>query len=106
MIQAKTKFNPGFLLSMAVAMLLAFAQAPQAKAMVMDSQVFSRYQASRTVLLTSEQTVQRDCDDLQMQIDDLQKRQDLNLQGQINDLCRSLDTKHSDLRRIRQDKLL
>lgn len=97
-----TKFNRVCIIGV-VAMLYALTQAPQANAMVKDSQVFSRYQASRAILLNKEQTAQRDCDDLQKQIDDLNKQQDRNLQGQINDLCRSLDDKHVDLRRIRQD---
>ncbi len=101
MIRA-TKFNRVCIIGV-VAMLSVLTLAPQANAMVKDSQVFSRYQASRAVLLTKEQTAQKDCDDLQRQIDDLYKRQDNQLQGQINDLCRSLDSKHVDLRRIRQD---
>lgn len=106
MINKKTTFNRGCLRhrvqKLAVIALLAFSQAPQANAMVMDSQVFGQYQASRTLLLNKERSMQQDCDDLQRQIDDLNRKQDRDLQGQINDLCRSLDTKFSDLRRIRQ----
>jgi hypothetical protein len=101
MIQA-TKLNRGCLIAVA-AIYCALTQAPQASAMVSDSQVFGRYQASRAVLLTKERNVLRDCDDLQRQLDDLYKMNDSKVQGQINDLCRSLDLKHSDLRRIRQD---
>lgn len=98
MIKTIKTFNRGCLAVMA---LLAFTQAPQANAMVMDSQVYGQYQMSRAVLLEKERSTQRDCDEIQRQIDDLNRKQDRDLQGQLNDLCRSLDTKYSDLRRIR-----
>jgi hypothetical protein len=104
MIHMKTTFNRGCLTGMAVAALMSLSPfAPQANAMVMDSQVFSQFQNSRMVLLTKERTTQKECDDLQRQIDDLNNRRDNSLQGQINDLCKSLDAKHLDLRRIRHD---
>ncbi len=104
MIKARTTFNRGCLLGMAVTALLALSpMAPQANAMVMDSQVFGQYQMSRSLLINKERSTQKDCDELQRQVDDLNRKQDRDLQGQINDLCRSLDTKYVDLRRIRQE---
>jgi hypothetical protein len=83
--------------------LIALA-APSVKAVVLDSNVYSRYTAARSTLLTIESNLQKDYDNLQKQIDLLNRQNsDRSLTPQIDDLSRSLDQTYLYLRKVRQD---
>lgn len=88
---------------MAASLVLIALSAPSAKAVVADSTVYSQYQNVRFRLLNKEQRLQRDYDQMQKRLDDLMKANDKNLDPQINDLSRSLDSTYYNLRKVRMD---
>lgn len=88
---------------MALSLVLIAMNAPSAKAVVADSNVYSQYQTVRVSLLNKEQRLQRDFDALQKTIDDLRKANDKNLDKTIDDLTRSLDNTYLRLRNVRLD---
>ena len=83
--------------------LIALA-APSANAVVLDSNVYLRYTAARSSLLQSESLLQRDYDNIQKQIDDLNRQNnDRSLTPRINDLSHSLDQTYFNIRKIREN---
>ncbi|MBX9571220.1 MAG: hypothetical protein K2X77_20150 [Candidatus Obscuribacterales bacterium] len=88
---------------MALSLILVALNAPSAKAVVADSNVYSQYQSVRVNLLNKEQRLQKDFDALQKTIDDLRKANDKNLDKTIDDLSRSLDNTYLKLRNVRLD---
>lgn len=89
---------------MASSLVLIALSAPSAKAVVLDSNVYKKYTAARSSLLMIESGLQKDYDNLQKQIDLLNKQnRDRSLTPQIDDLSRSLDQTFFDLRKVRQN---
>lgn len=88
-------------------MVLIAVAAPSANAVV-DSNIYSQYQAVRSRLLVKETNLLKDFDDLQKKIDLLHRQnEDHSLTPTIDSLSKSLDQTYDDIRKIRQDiKLL
>lgn len=88
---------------MASSMILIALTAPSANAVV-DSNIYSQYQAVRTRLVVKENGLLKDYDDLQKQIDLLNRQNnDRSLTPTIDGLSRTLDATYSDIKKIRQD---
>ncbi len=89
-----------FVAGMALAFILIAA--PSANAVV-DSNIYGQYQALRARLITKENSLLKDYDDTQKQIDLLHRQNDdRSLTPTINDLSRTLDATYDDLRKTRQ----
>ena len=91
-------------LGMALSLVMIALVSPDAKAVVLDSNVYEQYRADRSDLLSKEACLVKDYDDLQRQVDYLNRQNTgHSLTPQINDLGRSLDETYYDLRKVRQD---
>ncbi|MBX9689767.1 MAG: hypothetical protein K2X27_23865 [Candidatus Obscuribacterales bacterium] len=89
---------------LASSLVLIAVVAPSANAVVLDSNIYSQYQGVRSRLLVKETGLLKDYDDLQKQIDLLNRQNnDRSLSPQIDNLSRVLDQTYSDLRKVRQD---
>ncbi len=87
---------------MASLMLISLA-APSANAVV-DSNIYSQYQAVRSRLVLKENSLLKDYDDVQRQIDLLNRQNtDRSLSPTIDNLSRTLDATYSDIKKVRQD---
>lgn len=85
-------------------LVLIVLAAPNANAVVLDSNIYAQYQSVRTRLLVKETDILKDYDSLQKQIDLLKKQNDdRSLTPAIDGLCRTLDQTFSDLQKVRQD---
>ena len=90
----------GLVLALTIISLSSLA-APSADAMARDPRILGRLQDQRNVLLIQERQLLEDYDDLQKQIRDVQQRnQDPKV---VDQLCRQLDAKFSDLKQIQYD---
>lgn len=88
----------------ASSLVLIALLAPSANAVVYDSNIFSQYQSVRARLLVKESSLLKDYDDLQKQIDLLNRQNnDRSLTPAIDGLSRSLDQTYDDIRKVRQD---
>lgn len=84
-------------------LVLIALSAPSAKAVV-DSNIYSQYQAVRSRLLVKENGLLKDYDQLQKQIDLLNRQnQDRSLTPTIDGMSKTLDQTYDDIRKIRQD---
>lgn len=89
---------------MASSLVLIALVAPSANAVVLDSNIYSQYQAVRSRLIVKENDLLKDYDKLQKEIDLLNRQNnDNSLTPTIDGLSRALDTTYSDLRKVRQD---
>jgi hypothetical protein len=99
----KKAFTTGLmLLAISGAISLSFAQEP-AQAVISDPAVYNELQDQRNDLLQRESQLLRDRDDLNRQIDNLKRRNDPKLRPLLNDLCKSLDAKYSQLLQTRAE---
>ncbi len=77
--------------AIASSLVLIALVAPSAKAVVLDSNVYSQYSAVRGRLLVKESSLLRDYDDLRKQLDELNRsNNDKSLTPTIDGLSRSL----------------
>jgi hypothetical protein len=98
-MQKTNKATKGALaLLMTLISLTVFAVAPS-QAIVRDSATVSSIMSERNNLLVKEQRLLEDYDDLQKQLRDLQKRD--SDKRVIDELCRDIDTKYTDLGAVR-----
>lgn len=88
---------------MASSLILIALTAPSANAVV-DSNIYSQYQAVRSRLVVKEGSLLKDFDDLRKQMDVLNKQNsDQSLSPTLDGLSRTLDATYSDIKKIRQD---
>jgi len=78
-------------------------QALPAKAVVYDAGAIRQLQERVHSLKSKENTLLVDFDEIKKQLDDLQRRNDPALDRRINELTKQLDSKYSDLQRVRLD---
>lgn len=93
----KLAIKASVLLALTATSLTMFA--PPSEAIVRDPAVVSKLKDERSTLLLKEQRLMQDYDDLQRQLQDLQKR-DAESRS-VDELCRSIDTKYTDLQDVR-----
>ncbi len=101
---SQNSFKKICVIGIASSLVLIALFAPSAKAVVLDSNVYSQYQAVRGRLLVKENTLLKDYDDLRKQLDELNRsNNDKSLTPTIDGLSRAVDDKFLDLRQLRQD---
>ncbi len=101
---SQISFKKICVMGMASSLILIASAAQSAKAVVLDSNVYSQYSAVRGRLLVKETAMLKDYDDLRKQLDELQRaNNDKSLTPTIDGLSRSIDDKFQDIRRLQQD---